>query len=104
MDTMGDSEYALLARFEAKPGKEETVAEFLHDAREAAEAEPGTTTWFAVRFDESRFGIFDTFPDQASRQEHLDGEIAADLLERAEELFAEGPQIEEVDVLEAIHP
>lgn len=101
---MTDSEYALLARFEAKPGKEAAVAQFLHDAREAAEAEPGMTTWFAVRFDESRFGIFDTFPDKAGRQEHLEGEIVTQLMERAEELFAEGPQIEEVDVLEAMHP
>ncbi|UIO99144.1 antibiotic biosynthesis monooxygenase [Halobaculum sp. CBA1158] len=99
---MGDSELAILARFEAKPDEAETVAQFLRDAREAAEAEEGMTTWYAVRFDETRFGIFDTFPDEAGRQAHLEGEIATELLERADELFVEEPDIDaNVDVIAA---
>lgn len=100
---MADSEYALLARFEAKPGKEREVKTFLADALAQAEAEEGTTTWFALRMGDSSFGIFDTFGDEAGRQAHLDGEIAAELMDRADELFAEGPEIEEVDVLAAKH-
>ena len=101
---MSDSEYALLARVVAKPGKEADVEAFLRSALSMAEDEPGTTTWFALRMDESTFGIFDTFPDEEARQAHLDGEIAAALMENADELLAEPPQIDEVDVLAATHP
>jgi quinol monooxygenase YgiN len=100
---MSDSEYALQARLHAKPEKAEEVAEFLESALPMAEEEEGTTTWFALRFDETTFGIFDTFPDEEARQAHLDGEIAAALMDNADELLAEEPQIEEVDVLAAKH-
>ncbi|WP_424019910.1 putative quinol monooxygenase [Halorientalis pallida] len=100
---MSDSEYALLARLEAKDGKESEVQEFLESALPMAEDEPDTTTWFALRMGESTFGIFDTFPDEDGRQAHLDGEIAAALMEQADDLLAEDPQIEEVDVLAAKH-
>jgi len=102
-DGMSDSEYALQARLEAKPEKAEEVAEFLESALPAAEAEEKTTTWFALRLDETTFGIFDTFPDEEGRQAHLDGEIAAELMDRADELFASAPQIDEIDVLAAKH-
>lgn len=101
---MSDSEYALLARMEAKPGKEDEVREFLESALPMAESEEATTTWFALQFDESTFGIFDTFPHEGGRQAHLDGDIAEALLERADELLVEDPTIEEVDVLAATHP
>jgi len=68
-----------------------------------ADAEPATTTWFALRLDETRFGIFDTFPDGDGRQAHLDGEIAAKLMINADDLLVDDPQIEEVDVLAANH-
>jgi len=100
---MAESHYALQATLEAKPEKADEVAAFLEGALPRAEAEEGTTTWFALRFDETRFGIFDTFPDEAGRQAHLDGEIAAELLDRADELFVEDPQIDEIEVLAAKH-
>jgi len=99
------SEYAILARFEAEQGKQEEVADFLEDALEDAEAEAGTTTWFAVRFDDTRFGIFDTAPDEAGRQAHIDGEIAAALFGWVtEELLVEEPTVETPDVIAAKHP
>jgi len=101
---MTGSEYVLQARLQAKPEKAEEVAEFLESALPMAEDEEGTTTWFALRFDETTFGIFDTFPNEDARQAHLDGEIAAALMENADELLAEDPQIDEVEVLAAKHP
>ncbi len=100
---MSDSEYALLAQLEAKAGKEDEVQEFLESALPMAEDEPDTTTWFALRMGESTFGIFDTFPDEDGRQAHLDGDIAAALMDQADDLLAEEPQIDEVDVLAATH-
>src|SRR5579864_6028496 len=92
---------ALLARMEAKPGKEEEVAKFLRDALPLAQNEPGTVSWFAFRIGSSTFGIFDTFNDEAGRQAHLSGPIAAALMAKAPELLAKPPVIEQLDLLAA---
>ena len=94
----------LLVRLEAKPDREEEVAEFLQGALPLVDQEPATTAWFAVRLGPSTFAIFDVFPDDAGRKAHLSGAVAAALLERAPELFAEPPAIEELDVLAAKLP
>jgi quinol monooxygenase YgiN len=95
---------ALLVRVEARPGKAEEVASFLGAAESIVREEPGTTTWFAFRTGSSTFGIFDAFPDDAARQAHLSGQVAAALVERAPELFTGEPVIEELDVLAAKLP
>ena len=92
---------ALLARLEAKPGKEEELAEFLSSALPLAQSEPGTISWFAFRIGSSTFGIFDTFNDEAGRQAHLSGPIAAALMAKAPELLAKPPIIEKLDLLAA---
>lgn len=91
----------LLVRVEAKPGKENEVSEFLAGALPLAEKEPATTAWFAIRLGPSTFGIFDVFPDEAGRQAHLSGPIAAALMAKASELFTQPPAIEKLDVLSA---
>lgn len=89
----------VLARLEAKPGKEEEVAGFLEGALPLAQQEEATTAWFAIRMGPSTFGIFDVFPDEPGREAHLAGPIAAALMQRADELLTEPPTIEKVDVL-----
>ena len=95
---------ALLARLEAKPGKEYQVAELLKSALPLANAEPATTVWFALKLGPSTFGIFDAFADDAGRQAHLAGQIAAALMAKAPELLARAPTIESVDILAAKLP
>ena len=95
---------ALLVRLEAKPGKEADVAEFLRSGLPLVQAEPATTAWFGIQLGPSTFGIFDAFPDESGRQAHLAGKVAAALKERGDELFAEPPTIEQVDVLAAKLP
>jgi len=90
---------ALAVRLEAKSGKEEEVARFLQGALPIVEGEPGTVTWFALRFGPTSFGIFDAFFDESGRQAHLAGQVAAALMVKAPELLAEPPRIERVDVL-----
>jgi quinol monooxygenase YgiN len=90
---------ALLVRLHAKPGKEEEVARFLAGALPLAQAEPATPVWFAIRISPSEFGIFDAFADDAGRQAHLGGQIAAALMKHAPDLLAKPPVIEQVDVL-----
>jgi quinol monooxygenase YgiN len=90
---------ALLVRLEAKPGKESAVAEFLAGALPLANQESTTPVWFALRLGPSTFGIFDAFADNAGRQAHLAGPIAAALMANASELLSKAPQIEQVDLL-----
>jgi quinol monooxygenase YgiN len=92
---------ALLARLEAKPGKESEVEALLQSALPLANAEAATTVWFALRLGPSTFGIFDAFPNEAGRQAHLSGQIAAALMAKASELLSQPPAIEPVDVLAA---
>ena len=75
---------ALLARLEAKPGKEQQVADFIKNALPLAEAEPGTVRWYALQIGPSTFGIFDTFADEDGRQAHATGEVAKALFAKAE--------------------
>ena len=90
---------ALLARLEAKAGKEQQVADFIKSALPLAEAEPGTIRWYALQTSPSTFGIFDTFADEAGRDAHLGGEIAKALMAHADELLATPPVIEKVALL-----
>ena len=95
---------ALLIRLQAKPGKEADVIDFLRSGLPLVQEEPATTAWFAIRMGPSTFGIYDAFPDEAGRQAHLAGKVAAALKERGDELFAAPPTIEQVDVLAAKLP
>jgi quinol monooxygenase YgiN len=94
----------LIVRLEAKAGKEEELASFLQGALALVEDEPQTVAWFAVRAGESSFAIVDVFPDDAGRRAHLEGAVAAALLEKADELLASPPDIQQADVLAAKLP
>ncbi len=96
---MATESKALLARLHAKPGKAGEVAEFLKGALPLARQEDGTLKWYALQLDDTTFGIFDTFADDDGRQAHLDGDIAAALMDKADELLTQPPQIEQVDLL-----
>ena len=95
---------ALFVRLEAKPGKEKEVESFVLSGLPIVQAEPATTAWFGLRLGPSTFGIFDAFPDEAGRQAHLTGRVAAALMAKAGELLAAPPSIEKVDVLAAKLP
>jgi quinol monooxygenase YgiN len=95
---------ALFVRLEAKPGKEKEVEDFLLSGLPLVEQEPATTAWFGIRLGPATFGIFDAFPDDAGREAHLAGKVAAALMAKAGELFASPPSIEKADVLAAKLP
>jgi len=95
---------ALFVRLYAKPGKGDEVDTFLRDALEAVMQEHDTTTWYAVRFGQEDFAIFDTFPGNAGRLAHLAGKVGCTLVARTPELrtpelFEGLPKIEHAQVL-----
>jgi quinol monooxygenase YgiN len=67
------SKLALYVPLEAKPGKEKEGS--------------------------SSFAIFDTFDDEAGREAHLNGKVAAALMAKAGELLAKPPAIHKIDIL-----
>ena len=89
----------LYVRLEAKVGKEDEVEQFLKSGLSIVQGEPNTIAWFAIRLGSSTFGIFDAFPDENGRQEHLSGQVAGALMEKSAELFSSPPTIEKVDVI-----
>ena len=94
----------LFVRLEARQGKEAEVDSFLRGGLSIVQEEPATIAWFAIRLGPSTFGIFDAFPDEAGRQAHLAGRVAAALMAKASELLSQPPVIEKVDVLAAKLP
>ncbi|CAE6787442.1 hypothetical protein R69927_05442 [Paraburkholderia domus] len=95
---------ALYVRLEAKPGKEQDVEAFLLGGLPLVEEEPATTAWFGMKLGPSTYAIFDAFPDEAGREAHLNGKVAAALMAKAGELFASPPSIHKIDVLAAKLP
>ena len=90
---------AIWAQLEAKPGKEKEVEEFLKSAQPLAEREAGTVSWYAVKMGPGKYGIFDTFADEAGRTAHLNGEIAKALFAKAKDLFSQPPKIDKPEIL-----
>jgi quinol monooxygenase YgiN len=89
----------LLVRLEARPGKEQALADFLAEGLDLTNSEATTPIWFALKLSPTTFGVFDAFASEADRQAHLGGNMAKALMSRAEELLASPPSVEPVDIL-----
>ena len=96
--------YALFVRLEAKPGKEEEVAQILRVGLGMAQQESTTPVWFALQLGPSSFGVFDAFSDEDGRRAHLGGPITKALGGNALKLLAKPPSIEHIEVLGAKLP
>jgi quinol monooxygenase YgiN len=90
---------ALFVRLEAKAGKEAEVEAFLNSGLALVNDEPLTVNWYALKFSDSTFGIFDSFDGEEGRDAHLNGRVAEALMANAAELLAVPPSIEKVDIL-----
>ncbi len=95
---------SIYVSMEAKPGKESEVEAFLRSAQPLVDAEPGTIAWFAIRTGPTRFAIFDVFENEAGREAHLNGKVAAALFAKAPDLFASPPNVGKPDLLAAKLP
>ena len=89
----------LFVRLEAKPGKEQAVADFLAAGLEMTNREATTPIWFALQLSPTTFGVFDAFAREEDRQTHLAGNMANALMSRVDELLARPPSIEFLDIL-----
>ena len=98
---MSSTTKAIVTKLVARQETADEVATFLTGALDLANAEAGTTVWFALRTNPTTFWIVDAFPGEAERQAHLGGEIAKALMANAERLLAEPPELGMADVLAA---
>ncbi|MEW4154294.1 antibiotic biosynthesis monooxygenase [Bacillus thuringiensis] len=74
---------------------------FLKDALSIVNEEIKTISWFALRLSSTTFGIFDVFANEEGRTIHLSGQVAANLMAKAPELFVSSPKIQHIDILAA---
>jgi quinol monooxygenase YgiN len=93
------AKFAIYVSLKAKPGKEKDVEAFLKQGAEMSKAEAGTVSWYGLKETEGHYSVFDTFNDEKGRDAHLNGEIAKALMAKANELFAEAPRINKIDIL-----
>src|SRR5438046_8299278 len=94
MDAIG-----LLVTLEARSGKEADAEAFLNQRCHSHGMKKGYGNGMRSKIGPEKFGIFDTFANEAGRNAHLTGEIAKALGARANELFATPPQVEKVEIL-----
>ena len=94
------AKFALLVELTAKPGKESEVEAFLEKEATIVRGEPGTLSWHAAKVEGESgvYRIFDTFPDEAAREAHLNGEAGQELAANAEKLFAVTPRVYRLQV------
>ena len=90
---------AILAKLEAKPGKENELAGFLNNALPLVQLETETISWYAIKLGPTTFGIFDTFESEESRQAHLSGKLVGALMSAAGDLFEPEPSIELAEII-----
>jgi len=89
----------LLLAFRAKKGNEVKVEQFLRDAQPMVQEEPGTVAWFALRWPDGRYGIFDVFPDHGARFAHITGHVPRELTKHAFTLLGGMPSMDMLDIL-----
>ena len=89
----------LLLGFQAKKGNELKVEQFLRNAQPLVLQETDTLAWFALRWPDGRYGIFDVFPDHGARFAHLTGHVTRELTMQAFTLLGGMPSMDMLDVL-----
>jgi quinol monooxygenase YgiN len=90
---------ALYVSLKPKAGKAGDVEAFLKQGAQMALKEKGTVSWYALKQDDGKYSVFDTFDDEAGRDAHLNGEIAKALMEKWSELFEGELQISKIGIL-----
>jgi quinol monooxygenase YgiN len=89
----------LLLSFRAREGNELKVEQFLRDAEPLVQQEHGTIAWFALRWPDRRYGIFDVFPDHGARFSHITGHVPRELAKHAFTLLGGMPSMDMLDIL-----
>jgi hypothetical protein len=92
---------ALFVGIEADAERGAEVADFLCATIEPVEREREASDWFAIRFSDAQFAIFDTFPGQVARLKYLLGSASRALIAKTFTILDGLPEIRLINVLAA---
>lgn len=79
----GEEIKGLLVIMKANVNSSLDVENFLYQGEKLVKEEPKTVSWYAAKLSDDSYAIFDTFADVEGRNSHLNGKIAAALMENA---------------------
>jgi quinol monooxygenase YgiN len=97
--TSGPVTKGLLLRLPIKESHAEDAAKFLRDGQAIVAEEAATTAWFAIKFEDGSYGVFDVFPNKKGRRAHLLGKIPQQLALHGLPWLHGLPHLSTVDVL-----
>lgn len=97
----GSENKGLLVLMKAKEGQAEAVENLLLAGEKLVQDESNTVSWYAIQLDSMTHAIVDTFADNAGRDSHLNGQVAAALMENAPAILDgfETSAIQTIDIL-----
>jgi len=99
------NQIAIWATLKVIPGQQAEAEKFFAQSREIMDAEPGTTSFFALKIDDETYGIFDTFVDQAALEAHVNGRSGKNaVFALVGKIFAGPPTITKSQVLQRCEP
>ena len=99
--SLGDENKGLLVIMKAKEGKASEVEKFLLAGKKLVDEEPETVSWYAIQINNDTYAIFDTFAENSGRDAHLNGKVAAALVEKAPVILEgfDAQAIQMIDIL-----
>lgn len=95
---------ALFVEIEASAGKEAEVEQFLRGSLGPVAEERETRDWYAMRFADGHFALFDTFPGNAGRLKHLFGKVGRSLAAKTFTLLDGLPDVEPARIVAEVKP
>ncbi len=78
--TLVRDEKSLFLRVAPQRGRESELEQIMRGTHSLVDAEPDTTAWFAMRYENGDFGFFDAFPNSRARLKHLLGKAPRELV------------------------
>ena len=98
--TAGGVSYGVLRILTMEDAHREDAETFLRSGQAVVDNEPGTVSWFALRFANGDHGVFDVFADRRARRAHLTGAIPQQLALHGLPWLAGLPHLSLVDVFD----
>jgi quinol monooxygenase YgiN len=97
----GQENKGLLVIMKTKAGKSTDVESFLLAGQQLVKNEAKTVSWYAIQMADDTYAIFDTFADNKGRDAHLNGKVAAALMQNAPLILEgfEASAIQMIDIL-----
>lgn len=95
--TLAHDQKAVFVRMTPQPGREYDLEALVRSTRLIVDAEPDTTAWLGLRFENGDFGLFDAFPNGHARRKHLFGRAPRELIKHYR-LLGRFPRLAMMDI------